>query len=238
MRVFICGQKAFGEAVYRLCKHRGDDVAGVSAPIFGGDGRSADRLRRAALGDGVRVYLAGGLRASVLPEGVDVIIAAHSYDFISAPVRNKSKLGAVGYHPSLLPLHRGRDAVEWAIRMRDRVTGGSVYWLDNGVDTGDIAAQEHVFIHPRDDAQSLWREKLFPLGVVLFSRVLADLDAGVIRRTPQDKKIATWEPSIKRSPLFRPELPQLGAPPVGYRVEAGGNDYLGALERVVGAVEV
>lgn len=95
--------------------------------------------------------------------------------------------------------------------MRDRVTGGTVYWLDDNLDAGDIAAQAHAFIQPGDTAAELWRRELFPLGLVLFDRVLADISEGVLVRIPQDNRAATWEPSIGRPPVFRPELPQIGS---------------------------
>jgi methionyl-tRNA formyltransferase len=102
--------------------------------------------------------------------------------------------------------------------MGDPVAGGSVYWLGEGVDAGPIAAQDFVFVGPGDTADSLWREKLFPLGLRLLESTLRDLDAGVIRRQRQDPAYATWEPSWGRAPLTRPDLLQLGALPEGMRV--------------------
>lgn len=207
MRIFIAGQRSFGAAVLELCLRAGHDVLGVAAPI--GDDRP-DRLRAQAARAGVACVPAGMLSAETLPPGVDLIIAAHSHDFIGRRTRGAAKLGAIGYHPSLLPLHRGRDAIEWTVRMRERVAGGTVYWLSDGVDAGDVAAQEHVFVRPDDDARELWRRELFPLGLILIGRVLADLSAGRMVRVPQRHELATWEPSTGRVPLFRPELPQLG----------------------------
>lgn len=90
--------------------------------------------------------------------------------------------------------------------MRDRVAGGSVYWLSDNVDGGDVAAQEWCFVRPDDDASSLWRRELFPIGVRLLNRVVDDVSAGVLVRVPQDEELATWEPSWSRPPLRRPEL--------------------------------
>ena len=64
---------------------------------------------------------------------------------------------------------------------------------------------------PEDTAEDLWRRELFPLGLRLFDRVLADIAAGRIVRIPQRHDLATWEPALDREPLFRPELPQLGS---------------------------
>jgi methionyl-tRNA formyltransferase len=98
-------------------------------------------------------------------------------------------------HPSLLPRHRGRDAVVWAVHMRDQVTGGTAYWLDDGADTGDIAAQDWCWVKPGDTAEALWRRELAPMGLRLLSGVLTRLDAGEVPRTPQDPDMATWEPA-------------------------------------------
>lgn len=146
------------------------------------------------------------------------MIAAHSHLFVSAAVRNRLRIGAIGYHPSLLPIHRGRDAVKWTIRQRDRVAGGSVYWLTDNIDAGPIAAQEHCVVAPDDTASTLWRDKLFPMGVRLIDRTLDDIAAGRLVMVMQDEASATWEPSLDSPPLFRPELPQLGALPPGYQV--------------------
>lgn len=202
MRLFVAGQKYFGAAVLRLCLELGHDVLGVSAPHAG------DKLWRMAESAGVGVIPT--LRAESLPPKTDLIIAAHSHDFIGRKTRLKSKLGAIGYHPSLLPRHRGRDAVAWAIRMGDCVTGGSVYWLDDNVDGGDIAAQDWCWIRPKDTAAELWRRDLQPMGLRLIASVLRDLESGTITAISQDDTLATWEPSIGRPPIFRPELPQLG----------------------------
>lgn len=174
------------------------------------------RLSRSAL-ESAGIEWMPTLREATLPVGTDLIIAAHSHDFIGRSTRLKARLGAIGYHPSLLPRHRGRDAIRWALRMGDRVTGGSIYWLGDSVDAGDIAAQRHVFIRPGDDERDLWERELFPLGLFLFDQVLADIEDGRLVRIPQRQDLATWEPALDRQPLFRPELPQLGHIP-GFQV--------------------
>lgn len=220
MRVFISGQKQFGAAVFKLCQQLGLEIAGVSAPAFAGDGKRLDRLRDVAGNACVPWMAAGTLNADTLPAGIDLIICAHSHDFIGQRTRLKARLGAIGYHPSLLPLHRGRDAVRWAIKMGDRVTGGSLYWLTDNVDAGPIAAQGWCFIRPDDTPEELWRRELFPLGLTLMEKALRDLLRGVIVAVPQDEKLASWEPSFDRAPLHRPDLLLIGHGGLnGYRVE-------------------
>jgi methionyl-tRNA formyltransferase len=194
----------------------GYEIAGVSAPPYHPDGRE-DRLYKFAALDGAGV-IPGNLRADILPANVDLIIAAHSWDFISQKTLNRTKLGAIGYHPSLLPRHRGRDAVRWALHMGDPITGGTVYWFNQNVDGGAIAAQDWCWIRPEDTAQSLWFDKLQPLGLRLFEKVLTDISGGRLVKTPQDESLATWEPSWERPPIMRPDLLQIGAALQGYEV--------------------
>jgi methionyl-tRNA formyltransferase len=146
-----------------------------------------------------------------MPNGIDLIVAAHSHDFIGEKTRLRATYGGIGYHPSALPLHRGRDAVRWAVKMGDRITGGSVYRLSNRMDGGEILDQEFVFIRPGDDAETLWRRDLAPLGVRLLAETVARIAAdGHVPGKPQDEEIATFEPSWERPPAYRPDLILLG----------------------------
>lgn len=215
LRIFLAGQKTFGAETFRLVHRLGHDVVGVSAPT----GDRPDRLAAAAELERVPVLAAGTLNADKLPPGVDLILCAHSHDFVGRKTRMRVRLGAIGYHPSLLPRHRGRDAVRWTIRMGDAVAGGSVYWLSDRVDAGDIAAQDFVHVAPGETVDSLWRDKLAPLGLRLIETVLGDLDRGVVRRQPQDEAFATWEPAFGAAPLYRPDLTLIGHMPAGFRVE-------------------
>lgn len=217
MRVFLSGQKRFGADVLKLLLDRGDEIAGVSCPKWKNDKLDAgdvdsepDRLWLSATGQGLPVIRPQSLNAETLPAGVDLIVAAHSHAYIGRKTRLRAGLGAIGYHPSLLPLHRGRDAVKWVVKLRDRVTGGTVYWFNNTVDGGPIAAQDFCFVRPEWDALDLWREELAPMGLRLLARVLSDVGSGRIVRVPQDHAMATWEPALDPPPLFRPDLDLLG----------------------------
>lgn len=234
MRVYISGQKLFGEAVYKLCGSIGIDVAGVCAPAFrgrdasmrlcfGDGGELPDRLRMVAENDGVPWLESGTLNAEKFPKDVDLIIAAHSYDYIGEKTLRQSRLGGIGYHPSLLPVHRGRDAIRWAVAMGDKVTGGTVYWMNKYVDCGPIAAQEWCFIRPGDTAETLWKRDLFKIGLRLFKKVLLDIRGRKLVRVRQTREVATWEPSFDRPPLYRPDLLMLGDIS-GYKVDVAGRD--------------
>lgn len=209
MRIAICGQKWFGAAVFdALWEHPYADICGVWSPRFSRRGHE-DALHRKARLYEILWNEAGTLRANTLPEDTDLIIAAHSHDFVGRRTREKLRIGAIGYHPSLLPLHRGRSAVDWTIRMGDRIAGGTAFWLNDVVDGGPVISQGWCFVRPSDDAASLWRRELAPLGVRLISEAVTDIANGRITAVPQDHSLATWEPSVDAQPLFRPELLEL-----------------------------
>lgn len=210
MKVLLTGQKRFGRDVLYLLHELGHDVVAVYAPAKDVDTKDEDKLHFAAGFLGYKTRPAGTLREADVPEGTDLIIAAHSHDFVGRKTRWRARLGAIGYHPSLLPLHRGRDAVRWTIKMGDRIAGGSIYWLNDTVDGGQIAAQDWCFVRKDDDAGELWKRELAPMGLRLFARVLADLKDGKVVRNPQDHTLATWEPATTGQPrLYRPDLEML-----------------------------
>jgi methionyl-tRNA formyltransferase len=205
LKVFISGQKYFGAEVFRLCKHElGLDIVGVCCPAHATG--KPDRLYEVARRFEVPIIPAGTLTADTMPAGVDLGIAAHSFDYVGRATRYKARLGWIGYHPSLLPRHRGRDAVRWSIKMNDAITGGTVYWLNSGIDRGDIAEQDWCFISKQDTPESLWREKLCPIGLQLFGKVLKDIINGNSHRLPQDEQYATFEPGIGGHQIYKPDL--------------------------------
>lgn len=213
MRVIVAGTRSFGAAVVgeldSLC-----DVVAVVNPS------PTDKTWHAArdLDLPVELSLTEGV---VRAYGADLIVSAHSHQFIGQKSRHAATLGAIGYHPSLLPRHRGRDAVRWTVAFGDPIAGGSVYWLSDNVDAGDLAAQDWCWVKPGWSHHDLWRKELFPMGVALLAQTVEDLIRGQVTMVPQDESVATWEPSWEREPLHRPELLELGPMPPGYRVERG-----------------
>jgi methionyl-tRNA formyltransferase len=202
LRVYLSGSRSFGAAVLEMIERRGSALVGVACPVEDERGRP-DRLYQAVQERAPEVphTPTGDFRAASIPEGTDLILAAHSHVFLGPKTMARTRLGCLGYHPSLLPMHRGRDAIRWAVHMRERVTGGTVYWYTEHVDAGPIAAQDWCFIRPEWTASDLWSQALFPMGIRLFERALEDVEAGRVVRREQDESLATWEPSWERPPL-------------------------------------
>lgn len=191
MRIVLFGQKWLAVEVLReLLRLPGVEIAAVCPDT------EQDRLATEARQRGIPV-----VGMSAVP-ACDMAVAAYCQKYIPAGVRARCGLGILAYHPSLLPRHRGRDAVRWTIVMREPVTGGSVYWMDDRADTGPIEAQSWCHVLPGEDAAALWRRELAPMGIRLLVQAVSRLARGEKPlAVPQDERAATWEPAFTRQRL-------------------------------------
>ena len=156
MNIFICGQKSFGTAVLKALHEKGHNIIGIAPPP---QEKYYDKMVGAAIKREIPVISdCDKLTSKDIPDNTDLVIAAHSHWYISEKIIQKAKYGAIGFHPSLLPRHRGQDAVRWAIAMGDAITGATVFWLNDTVDGGDILLQQPVFINRKWDHHKLWRK--------------------------------------------------------------------------------
>lgn len=181
MRVGLIGEKWLGEQIFESLPSYAD-VLFVAAPD------ADDRLARAAADKGVRLFFYGeaGLSSMACDDRCDLLITAGSCAFVPAALRACSAW-SIGYHPSLLPLHRGRAAVTDAIRAGDRITGGTVYHLTDQMDGGDVVFQEWCFIRDGETEGDLWRRSLAPMGVDLIGRAVDHLEGyGFLPATAQE----------------------------------------------------
>lgn len=148
------------------------------------------------IGECAKEILSQNCRIVASAQEADVAIAPLLTRKISESEINAPRLGTLIFHPSLLPRHRGRDAIRWAYRLDEKYTGATWFWADSGYDTGDICEQEVVSIdetRPRE----FYEQKIIPLCVKLLRYIIADLKAGIVRRRPQNEAAATYELPIK-----------------------------------------
>jgi methionyl-tRNA formyltransferase len=198
MKCALVGSRFFGASVLEALRQvTGVEISCVVAPA------ADDRLALAAQKVGIPVHIMSNPKivpGEAIAEGTDVIIAAHTHARISDEALARARLGGVGYHPSLLPRHRGIAAVEWTILSGDAIAGGSVYHLADGWDKGGIAAQDWCFVAKTDDARSLWERSLAPMGLKLLCDVVAHArDFDKLPASAQDESFATRAPMIRRS---------------------------------------
>src|SRR5262249_6996418 len=109
-------------------------------------------------------------------------------------VFNAPRLGSICFHPSLLPKYRGRSAINWALIKGETKTGVSLFWVDEGIDTGPILLQKEVAIDPDDTTGILYFNKLFPAGIEAIGEAVELIKAGNPSRIKQNESLANYDP--------------------------------------------
>jgi methionyl-tRNA formyltransferase len=153
----------------------------------------------------IRVEGAGpvydGVMAACQKHGLTVVNDSSASLFVLANVQRivpaaefmAPPLGTLCFHPSVLPRHRGRDAVYWTIKMGDTTTGVSWFWVSEKVDAGDVAIQRAIATPPNISPRDLYNLYLAQLGVDTFDELIGQIRGGTIPRTVQDESLATFE---------------------------------------------
>jgi len=84
----------------------------------------------------------------------------------------------INSHPALLPLFPGAHAVRDALAAGATETGTTIHWVDEGIDTGKVIAQERIAVFPIDNEESLHeRIKIIERGLIVATipQILAEL---------------------------------------------------------------
>ncbi|XP_041058752.1 mitochondrial 10-formyltetrahydrofolate dehydrogenase isoform X4 [Carcharodon carcharias] len=108
-------------------------------------------------------------------------------------VINHPRHGSIIYHPSLLPRHRGAAAINWTLIHGDKVGGFSIFWADDGLDTGPILLQRQCDIDPNDTVDSLYNRFLYPEGIIAMVEAVQLIAEGKAPRITQPEEGATYE---------------------------------------------
>ena len=198
MRIALIGQSAFGEAVLRaLAENGADDIVGVICPPDR-EGRPVDPIKSAAGELKVDVFQPRRMRSKKAVEefkslDVDLCVMAFVTDFVPSRILEAPRHGTIQYHPSLLPKHRGPSSINWPIIFGETETGLTIFWPDDGLDTGPILLQKRVPIGPDDTLGSLYFGQLFSLGVEAMVESVDLVRRGKAPRIEQDETQATYE---------------------------------------------
>ena len=190
MRIAIIGQQDFGKATLEAFLSRGDTVAAVfCAPEKG----RPDPLRVAAEERGVPVHQFPKLTDPAALEAMrqanaEVGVMAYVTQFVPQDFCNIPKFGTIQFHPSLLPLHRGRTE-----------TGFSIFRPTDGLDEGPVLLTRAVRIEPEDTLGSLYFGKIFPMGVAALVEVAEKVVAGTAPAIAQYEPNAGYEGIVREA---------------------------------------
>jgi len=198
MRIILIGQAAFGAKVLETLMQKEEWVVAVYTVPDKPGGRP-DALKEAAEARGLPViqpktYKEETVFLEYRELKPDLTVMAFVTDIIPQRYFSVPTHGTINYHPSLLPRHRGGSAINWAVIMGEKKTGLTIFWPDEGIDTGPILLQKEVEIGEDATTGSLYFNHLFPMGVDAILKSIELIRDGRAPRRPQPEAEATYEP--------------------------------------------
>ncbi|XP_048355791.1 mitochondrial 10-formyltetrahydrofolate dehydrogenase isoform X1 [Sphaerodactylus townsendi] len=201
LKLALIGQSLFGQEVYRHLQKEGHKVVGVFT-VPDKDGK-VDPLASAAEKDGTPVFKFPRWRVKGKPiqevleayesVGAELNVLPFCTQFIPMDVIDRPKHGSIIYHPSILPRHRGASAINWTLIHGDRKAGFTVFWADDGLDTGPILLQRECDVGPNDTVDDLYNRFLFPEGIKAMIEAVQLIADGKAPHVPQSEEGATYE---------------------------------------------
>ncbi|MGG3282640.1 methionyl-tRNA formyltransferase [Paenibacillus solani] len=206
MNIVFMGTPAFAVPSLDMLLAEGYSIAAVVTQPDRPQGRkkvlTPTPVKEAALRHGIPVLQPQRLRS---PEAVaelaeykpDLIITAAYGQILPKSVLDMPTLGCLNVHGSLLPAYRGGAPIQRSIINGESVTGITLMYMAEGLDTGDMIAKAEVPIQDDDTAGTLF-EKLSKVGAELLLRELPRLLQGKVEAEPQDESKATYAPNLTR----------------------------------------
>lgn len=127
----------------------------------------------------------------------DLIAVTAFGQILSEPILEMPKYGCINVHGSLLPKYRGAAPMQWSIIDGEKVTGITTMYMAKGLDSGDMLLKAEVEITDEDTFATI-HDKMAVTGANLLLDTLDQLEAGTLKRIPQDHDAATYAPMITK----------------------------------------
>lgn len=121
----------------------------------------------------------------------DLIVVIGWSQLVGPAFRALPRIGVLGFHPSALPRMRGRGVIPWHILTGQRQGGATLFWIDEGTDSGPIADQRVFGIDAdRITARDLYDQSVAAM-VSMLPALMDRLTTGEVPSTAQDESRAS-----------------------------------------------
>ena len=206
MRIVFMGTPEFAVPSLKALLDADYGVVGVftqpDRPVGRGHKLAACPVKKLAVELGVPVYQFERLRneeglACLRALAPDIVVTAAFGQILSQALLDVPKMGTVNVHASLLPAYRGAAPINWCILNGETRTGVTTMLTDAGVDTGAMLLRRETDIGETETAAEL-SARLSQLGAELLIETLKGYIAGEIAPTPQDERLASRQPMLKK----------------------------------------
>ncbi len=123
----------------------------------------------------------------------DIIISLFFNQIIKQKIFSLSKHGCINVHRALLPKHRGPNSAFWQMANNEKISGTTIHYIDEGIDSGDIILQIKYPILKSDSHHSLCLKNVKAVNSVLME-ILNKIENNQIKRIKQQNEQATVYP--------------------------------------------
>jgi phosphoribosylglycinamide formyltransferase-1 len=155
--------------------------ANVETAVFPASDHEDRRARDAALGDWIEERRA------------DLVVLAGYMQLLSPEFVERFRGRVINVHPALLPSFPGIDAVQQAIDHGAKITGVTVHFVDEGVDSGPIIMQRPVPVAPSRDWDETERA-IHATEHALLPETIRLMAAGRVRLDEQNPRLVHIDP--------------------------------------------
>lgn len=199
--VFIGGRQL---SAAMLTAIRGADpgLCAVFCPSAAADGQHSDYANLRHLGVGLSYVEYEDLNAPATVAAVaglnpDVVYVLGTSQIVKAPLLETARLGVIGGHMASLPQNRGCSPLIWAIANGLTESAVTLFWMNVGTDTGDIAGQRGFAIPPYEHAGQVYPRATQAYCQLLTDELIPALARGEVPRKSQSGTTNYWR---KRRP--------------------------------------
>lgn len=130
-------------------------------------------------------------------QGGDFFVAADYGKIIPLPLISLPRKMFLGVHPSLLPFYRGAAPISRAIMKGEKITGLTIFKINDKVDAGEIILQKEINIDEYDDVFSL-TVRLGNLGAAALVEAAENILSGRYDLLSQDEQRCSFAPKFKK----------------------------------------
>lgn len=120
----------------------------------------------------------------------DLLISIQGNEIFKSPIIRLAPNGCLNLHSALLPKYRGLMPSFWVLKNKEEKTGVSVFFIDEGIDSGPILVQREVFIKDMTQAQLITITK--QIGMECIIEAINKILIGDITTQPNDDKEMTY----------------------------------------------
>ena len=204
MKTLFFGTPALAVPYLELLRQKTEVLAVVTnpdEPAGRGYTLQASPVKQSAVANALPVLQPASVKETAFIQQIkafnaDLAIVVAYGKLLPKALLESTRHGFLNVHFSLLPAYRGAAPIQRALMAGDPQTGVSLFWLDEGMDTGTLFLQKSLSIKDDEDADAL-RARLIPFGVEALAEILGRIEKNQITRQPQTGAVSLAPPLSK-----------------------------------------